>query len=266
MFDFFQNKQEAPTDAKSIRHHLLVFIKDQLKRSEGGEGGAIRNMQLIMSPSTEDRHLYEGAVFLDDPSRFKDEVQKIADDYAIDLPEGWTMTTLFEDDLPPEAIKAEHLPVALFISARKKSLGQKNLTAVIKVLRGEAEKAEYLITSGSKNVCIGRDKNAHTEDGFMRVNTIAFPSDDKDNSNKFVSRQHAHIEWSEIEGGFYLYADEGGVPPRNKVKVRTAAGTIIKLQTTEIGHHLQEGDQIMLGDSALLGFYYQNEEGEMINE
>ena len=87
MFDFFQNKQEAPTDAKSIRNHLLLFIKDQLKRSEGGEGSAIRNVQLIVAPTPEDRHLYEGAVFVDQPMRFREEVQKIADDYAIDLPD-----------------------------------------------------------------------------------------------------------------------------------------------------------------------------------
>ena len=28
---------------------------------------------------------------------------------------------------------------------------------------------------------------------------------------------------------FYLFADEGGIPPRNKVKVQTADGSLIKL-------------------------------------
>jgi hypothetical protein len=55
---------------------------------------------------------------------------------------------------------------------------------------------------------------------------------------------------------FVLYPDEGGVPPMNKIKVRTVAGTPVKLQTTEVGHHLQEGDQIILGESALLEFTY----------
>ena len=259
MFDFFQNKQEAPTDAKSIRNHLLLFIKDQLKRSEGGEGSAIRNVQLIVAPTPEDRHLYEGAVFVDQPMRFREEVQKIADDYAIDLPGGWKMDVLFEETLPAEAIRAESIPVALFISARKHSLSQQHTAAIIKVLLGEAEQAEYHITSGNQKIFIGREKNAQTADGFMRVNTIAFPSGNENNTNKFVSRQHAHIEWNPAEACFYLYADEGGVPPRNKIKVRRPDGTIIKLQTTEIGHHLNDGDQIMLGDSALLAFNYATE-------
>jgi len=262
MFDFFQNKQEAPTDTKGIRQHLLTFIKDQLKRSEGGEGGSIRNMQLILAPQPDDRHLYEGAVYLDDPGRFREEVQRIADDYAIDLPEQWNMTVVFEETLPAEAIKSEDLPAALFISARKQSFSTRNMTAVVKVLRGEAEKSEYRITSASRKICIGREKHANIADGFMRENTIAFPAGKENDSNRFISRQHAHIEWNSEEGCFYLYADEGGVPPRNKVKVLRADGTVLKLQTTEIGHHLTDGDQIVLGESALLGFYYTSEEGD----
>jgi hypothetical protein len=51
-----------------------------------------------------------------------------------------------------------------------------------------------------------------------------------------------------------LFADEGGIPPHNKMKVRTQGGIPVKLQTTQIGHRLQEGDQIILGESALLEF------------
>ncbi len=43
------------------------------------------------------------------------------------------------------------------------------------------------------------------------------------------------------------------------MKVRDAEGNIIKIQTTEIGHHLDEGDQIMLGESAVLEFTYNGE-------
>ena len=99
-----------------------------------------------------------------------------------------------------------------------------------------------------------------TADSFYRVNTVAFPANSSNESNRFVSRQHAHIEWDAETGAFLLFADEGGVPPRNKVKVRSADGNIVKLQTIHFGHQLQEGDQIILGDSALLEFSYSGAE------
>jgi pSer/pThr/pTyr-binding forkhead associated (FHA) protein len=96
-----------------------------------------------------------------------------------------------------------------------------------------------------------------TADGFYRENTIAFKADSTHESNKFVSRQHAHIEWNSDAGSFYLFADEGGIPPGNKIKIRQPdSGTPVKLQNTQIGHRLQDGDQIILGDSALLQFNY----------
>ncbi len=93
--------------------------------------------------------------------------------------------------------------------------------------------------------------------GFGSSATIAFSTNTQDESNKFISRQHAHIEWNKEVGAFFLYPDEGGVPPRNKIKVQTDDGAIIRLQTTKVGHHLQEGDQIVLGETALLKFSYE---------
>ena len=61
-------------------------------------------------------------------------------------------------------------------------------------------------------------------DGFYRENTIAFPDSSNNKSNKSVSRQHAHIEWDEDMSAFFLYADEGGVPPSNKIKVKSKNG------------------------------------------
>jgi pSer/pThr/pTyr-binding forkhead associated (FHA) protein len=114
----------------------------------------------------------------------------------------------------------------------------------------------YELTDKSGRTCIGREKKVRTSEGFLRENNIAFPSTSVNASNKFISRQHAHIEWNKEAGGFFLYADEGGIPPRNKIKVQTANNDIIRLQSTHVGHHLQEGDQIVLGDSALLQFSY----------
>ena len=110
--------------------------------------------------------------------------------------------------------------------------------------------------STSGKVTIGREKRVQMPDGFFRENVIAFPANSTNESNKFVSRQHAHIEWDNDSGSFLLFADEGGIPPRNKVKLRSVDGELDKLQTMEIGHLLKEGDQIILGDSAVLEFSY----------
>jgi pSer/pThr/pTyr-binding forkhead associated (FHA) protein len=128
-------------------------------------------------------------------------------------------------------------------------------------MRGDTEQEEYRITPESGKFCIGRDKHAQIADGFLRINNIAFPSGGNE-SNRYVSRQHAHIEWNSSEACYFLFADEGGIPPRNKTKVLTSAGQQIRLQSLQIGHKLHDGDQVVLGESALLLFnYLRNENG-----
>jgi len=258
MFDFFKQKEDSSPDVKALRQNLLLFIKDQLKRWEGGEGANLKGLQLFLSPSAEERHVYEAALFVDDPDKFKkEEVQRIADDYAIDLPADWTLEVLFVEALPPEAVKAKDLPVALHVSTKKQPMLTALTTAYLRVMTGEAEKEMYVLSDKGGKVCIGREKRVQTPEGFLRENNVAFPSESNNKSNKFISRQHAHIEWNRDAGGFFLYADEGGIPPRNKIKVQTANGDIIRLQSIRVGHHLQEGDQIVLGESALLQFSYK---------
>lgn len=255
MFDLFKSR---PNDVKGIRGSLLQFIKEQLQKAEGGEGGNIKGLCLYITCNEAERHLYEAAVFSEDEDRFKtEEVQKIADDYAINLPANWTLEVDFVSTPPPEAVKSSDVDAALFISTRSKPSIHKEATAYLRVLNGEAEKEVYTLTSTGPKINIGREKKAQTADGFFRENAIAFPGTSSNDSNRSVSRQHAHIEWDSEGGWFYIFADEGGIPPLNKLKVRTAEGNLEKIQTTEIGHRLREGDQIMLGEGAVLEFTFQ---------
>ncbi len=261
MFDFFkpQKKEGQPADVKTIRDRLLHFIKAQLQKLEGGEGAGIKALHLFIACSDAEKPLYEAALYWDEADRFKnEEVQRIADDYALALPDNWTLECTFTDVLPPEAARATDVEAALLIVTRKQpSPLKKTATAYIKVINGEAEQTVYTITSNSGKVNIGREQKVQARDGFYRINQIAFPAGSQHESNKFVSRQHAHIEFDPESGQFLLFADEGGVPPRNKVKVRSVRESdMVKLYTIHIGHPLQEGDQIMLGDSALLEFTY----------
>jgi pSer/pThr/pTyr-binding forkhead associated (FHA) protein len=260
--DFFKpSTQDKPQDVKAIRDSLLQFIKDRLKKVEGGEGANIKGLHLFICCTEEDKHVYESAVYYEEGQRFKEEdVQRIADDYAIELPHNWTMDITFVDSLPAEAIRIPDTEAALFIQTKSQVI-QKDATAYIRILNGEAEKELYTITSKEKCVNIGREKKVQGSDGFMRLNHIAFPGDSQHESNKFISRQHAHIQFDNDTGHFILYADEGGVPPRNKVKVRSVNdATAVKIFSTSIGHMLQEGDQIMLGESAIIQFSYSDKD------
>jgi hypothetical protein len=264
MFDLFKkNAQDSHKDVKSVRDGLLLFIKEQLRKAEGGEGANIKGLQLYIACPAEEKHMYEAAVYYGEEGRFKSgEVQRIADDYAIDLPDEWTMNITFADSLPEEAMKIPHLDAALFVATRKNALF-KTITAYVKVRGGEAEKEMYAIRSDSGKINIGRGKRVQTADGFYRENHIAFPDESNNESNKYISRQHAHIEFDAESESFLLFADEGGVPPRNKIKVRSAVdANPVKLYTTKDGYRLEEGDQILLGASALLEFSYQAEEKE----
>src|SRR5215216_8045870 len=156
MLDLFKKDKEAGSqDVKTIRDKLLHFIKEQLQKVEGGEGSNIKGLHLFIACSDADKYLYESAVYFDEEDRFKnEEVQKIADDFAIDLPGTWVMEILFTETVPAEAVKMPGLDAALFIQTRKRTL-IKSGTAYIKVLNGEAEKEIYTITSTSGKLTIG---------------------------------------------------------------------------------------------------------------
>lgn len=258
MLDFLKQKNDQqPMDVKIIRNKLLQFIKEQLQRREGGEGSNIRGIEIYIASPTDERDVYESTVYFHETDRFKnEEVQKIADDYAIALPRQWNLNLIFVEELPQEAVKSKELPVALHIGTKKQPTLNNPTTAYLRVLAGEAEHTQYTIHAGTGRICIGRDREVQTANGFFRINTIAFLIKSATDANRYISRQHAHIEWSEESGCFCLFADEGGIPPRNKVKVQTADGSLVKLQTIHIGHPLKEGDQIMLGESSLLQFTY----------
>src|SRR5213596_178697 len=99
MLDMFKsNQQTGERDVKIIRDQLLQFIKGQLQKVEGGEGSNIKGLHLFIACSNVEKYMYEAAVYYDEEDRFKnEEVQRIADDFAIDLPQTWVMEIVFAD-------------------------------------------------------------------------------------------------------------------------------------------------------------------------
>lgn len=250
---FKRSGEKQPWDVKSLREAILRFIKESLQKIEGGEGGHIKELKLYIAADTEDKPIYEGAVYVHDKQLFKNEVQKIADDFAINLPSDWTLDVEFTEQFPADAKRMHDLDVAFVMNTRKQvAHNAASFTAYLRILSGEAEKEEYLIKATDPKLNIGRDKKAVTENGSFRLNQLVFPGESRDDSNKYISRQHAHIEWDAESERFMIFADEGGVPPRNKTKIHIAAdGKMIKLNSTQIGHPLNEGDQVILGESAV---------------
>lgn len=263
MFELFKGDKEDQMDVKASRDAALRFIKEELQKLEGGEGKNIRGLQLFVSSSGEERHVYEAALYVQEPQKLKDEVQKISDDFDIELPANWNMEVEFADVLPPQVKKAPDLDLGLFVKTRQ-NLIQKDLKASIRVLNGEAEKEEYFINSGIEKITIGRERTVQGSDGFFRINTIAFPADSANEANKYISRQHAHIAWNSENGYFMIFADEGGVPPHNKIKIKSLNDeSPVKLNSTQIGHVLREGDQIILGESAVIEFRFSVKESNL---
>lgn len=257
-FNFFSKNggEKRPMDVKSLRDALLRFIKEALQKVEGGEGRHIKELLLYVTPIAEEKHLYEGAVYVHEKEVFRNEIQRIADDYAIELPDDWTIEVIFTDVLPAEASKVPELDAAFLMHTRRQvAHNASSAVAYIRILSGEAEQEEYVVKATDGKINIGRDKKAVTDNGSYRLNKIVFPAVSNDESNKFISRQHAHIEWNKDTECFMIFADEGGVPPRNKTKINIAADDkLIKLNSTQIGHPMSEGDQVILGESAVFLF------------
>jgi len=89
MFDFFKKDATSKTkDVKALRDLILRFIKERLQQLQGGEGSNIKGVNLYVACREDDRHVYESALYYDEENRFRnEEVQRIADDFAIALPE-----------------------------------------------------------------------------------------------------------------------------------------------------------------------------------
>ncbi|TKC10944.1 FHA domain-containing protein [Pedobacter polaris] len=263
MFDLFKGRtDERPDDVKGIRHALLQFIKQTLQKAEGGEGANIKGLSIYINCTAAERQVYEAAVYTDNPDLLKSEIQRISDDYSLDLPGNWTLALTFEEAFPDEAVVMPNLPAALFVKTDTHFVKQQ-ATAYVKALSGTTLKPSYLLNSDGGKYNIGRDEKAQSDMGYFRTNHIAFPSESSDERNRYISREHAHIEWNKNLAKFMIFADEGGIPPRNKVKLRSAlTEKIVKLHATQIGQELAEGDQIILGESVVLEFSYQPQSHE----
>ena len=261
MFSLFKrNTEDQPLDVKVVRAHILEFIKEELQKAEGGEGANIHTLKFYAAPAATEKHLFDAASYSAEPEKLKNEIQRIADNFAVNLPANWQLEIHIQGQLPQQGIVYDTLPLELIVETVPEFVPEVHVvktTASLTVIKGEAEEISYTITSKSGKLNLGREKTTTTAGGSVRTNHVAFPGDAEFAGNKFVSRQHAHLEWDDKKQGFLLYADEGGVPPGNKTKVQSLEEEgQVKLNSTQVGHLLKDEDQLILGESVVLVFKF----------
>ncbi len=113
--------------------------------------------------------------------------------------------------------------------------------------------SEMLEKEGVKCFNIGRGAFPNVGEGGYRQNNIAI--DDKNNleTNRYVSRAHAHIGFSETIG-FYLQVEYGGSRlSGNRTRIFRGEEKI-EVENVEVKEPLQNGDLIELGKAVVLQF------------
>lgn len=116
--------------------------------------------------------------------------------------------------------------------------------------------SEELNNGNKKFYNIGVGKYPQMDNACFRENHIAI--DDNPNSpqfenNRYVSRAHAHIGYTE-ENGFMLYAEIGGTPSSGKRTEISRDGEIIRITSIMSPEALVDGDCIVLSRKVKLIF------------
>ena len=120
--------------------------------------------------------------------------------------------------------------------------------------RGKLLQDSYTISpvDNVKRWNIGRGDNV--EGTYFRQNHIVFEEESTNESNKYVSREHAHIEYSEGIG-FLLFVDAGGRKSTgNRTRVFRDNNYLDLGSNMNVPIQLYDGDQIELGKHAILEF------------
>ena len=122
------------------------------------------------------------------------------------------------------------------------------------LLQGQYElSSETLEKERIKYYNIGRGEYPDMEGGSYRHNHIAIDDTNNLETNKFVSRAHARIGYSEIVG-FYLQVEYGGSRlSGNRTRIFRGEDKI-EVENVEAKEPLQDGDLIELGKAVVLIF------------
>jgi hypothetical protein len=226
-------------DLLAIRRDVLEEIRDHIAPAGNGRnvfpyhGITIR----LAAQSTAQQELLRAA-FSDEANGLERDIRDLLAEADVPVSAGLTITI---DALDDAILAASVRPFRVELATRKEQVSSPRPPAILKVLRGNAEPAEFSVSSDQAN--IGRTKEVIGEkEGLRRRNDLAFAD-----TETTVSREHAFIRYDPPTGRFRIY-DSG-----------SQRGTIIfrggrRLDVPKGAHRgtqLQSGDEIHLGEARI---------------
>lgn len=256
----------APLKRKEICRFIIQSLNPYIDEPEIFGSG----LKLFLVYNTpEELELLKVALYANTPNKFKDaELQKDLADNYIKLTNNWKFEYEFcLGELPNCRFSDRKFGLEILENIKTEPLKVESFVAKIEVLDGQTSQKKYILNFKEKQEFrIGRGYNPRLATGRTRQNDIVFlPQDDanfdstKEQSGLSVSRNHATIKFDAEQQKYFLFVDEGGLPQNNnRTKILRENNTSVKLQVLGMPYELTIGDEIELGDGALLSFQKTN--------
>jgi pSer/pThr/pTyr-binding forkhead associated (FHA) protein len=115
------------------------------------------------------------------------------------------------------------------------------------VLAGTAKQSELVLSKARTN--IGRTEEVYRQEGPSRRNDLAFTEENE--INRTVSREHAHILYSQKSGEYRIFNDRWYKGQSNCALWIVRDGLSQPVHRSARGTLLQAGDEIHLGNAVL---------------
>lgn len=248
--------------ASMLREEIVAFIVNKLSAYQAESASDIRGLELfIRCVDAESVELAGVALYAAAPGKFREELHRKLTNNHIHLPANWTFSYASGEQLPEGFIYRQG-DLGLNV-LRAEQVQNDASPARLEALAGQLAQDAYTLNPlRSQGYAIGRGASPRLDSGRTHRNDICFlePDDPRFDPvggavNQFVSRNHAFIRFQPDQNKYFLYADRGGLPQSgNKIKLLKANGQVERVYIPEVGHELQDGDQIELGGQAILQF------------
>jgi len=150
-------------------------------------------------------------------------------------------------DLPMPGKEWLTIETELTRSKEDAAVAQENKVAKLTVIHGVANRPEILLRKARMN--IGRTVEVYRGAGPSRRNDLAFTEENE--TNKTVSREHAHIVYSRKDGNYRLFNDRLYKGEANCGLWIVRDGLSHPVHRSDRGTVLQSRDEIHLGNAVL---------------
>ena len=262
--DSVQNPENKITNEPEVKAAKIDFIALQEKLGEN----IIANLKSMIGTTKFNPMDYILEVYINDTVLYQSCLDdgfktRLADDLhmhckyvfnAIEIKEGSPATDIARKEVLDQVYMClvTISKVKLAKRARITALADSGSLVTDEIILDSQEIVEF--PNERMNIGIGR--TPRLDIGIVRINQIAI-DDNPDGKyfefNKYVSRAHAYIKYSEKEG-FVLTVEPGGTKVRNHRTMVYRGTTQINLNVAGMGIPLQNGDQIVLSRNVILYF------------